>query len=223
MKKPNKYKEPVAYYIFWVLFYAILLGIAVFAYQNILPYQAVVKKIAHIPQEEPTRIIQILWFRLQLSYSWMIGAIFWAILQGLQVGYLLFVESEKALDFIIKKADSKTKYAEKEADSQTLRFAKRKYNDLPLQVLILLQLGCVFAYVVEFFVNSFSFPLFNGSFLEAAIAFLALQWDKFDFGNLVSILLTLFAVELLVFSALLTYRVIEIFKESGAYKPKQNP
>lgn len=213
-------RKPLLYYVFWAILVVICLALIWSAWQNTLPYQAVVKKLFKINDAGSTKIVQILWFRVQLSLSWFVGAIFWAFVQGLQITYLLITQSERALDFLIQKANSKKTYEESDKDDRTLAFAKRKYNSLPLATLNYLLLGCIFAYSVELFVNLNSFPIFNGGLVEMLYSAFLFEWDKFDIGNLAMILLTMFAVEGLVFAGIIFYRIIEVFRESEAYKPK---
>ncbi len=216
-------RQPLLYYVFWAILIVTCLVLIWSAWQNTLPYQAVVKRLFRINDTGSTKIMQILWFRIQLSLSWFVGAAFWAFIQGLQITYLLITQSDRALDFLIQKANSKRTYDESDKDDRTLAFAKRRYNSLPLATLNYLSLACVFAYVVEFFVNLNSFPLFNGGFMEMLTAVVLLEWNRFDAGNLAMILLTLFAVEGLVFAGIIFYRIIEVFRESEAYKSRTQP
>ncbi|MBD2771124.1 hypothetical protein [Iningainema tapete] len=215
----DKDRQPLAYYVFWGVFIAICLGLIWCAWQNVLPYQAVVRKIFRL-SNRPTQIIPILWFRVQLSLAWLVGAIFWAILQGFQISHLLITQSEKALDFLIKKANSKGVYQIRSDDASELRFAKKRYNALPLATLTYLKLACIVAYVIEFFVNIDTYPLVDGGWWGAVLAIALFQWDRIRMDNLAMVLLTLFAVEGLVFAAIMCYRIIEVFRDSEAYKLK---
>lgn len=215
----NKNKQPLVYYVFWGVFFAICMGLIWCCWQNILPYQAVVRKVFHL-NNQPIHVVQILWFRIQLSLAWVVAAIFWAILQGFQVSHLLITQSEKALDFLIKRANSKGTYQIRNDDVADLQFAKRRYNALPLATLTYLKMACITAYVIEFFVNLDSYPLTNGGWWGLLLAIALFQWDRIRMDNLAMILLTLFAVEGLVFAAIMCYRVIETFRDSEAYRFK---
>lgn len=215
----DKNRQPIAYYVFWGVFIAICLGLIWCAWQNILPYLSVVRKVFRL-SNQPSQVIQILWFRFQLSLAWVVAAIFWAILQGFQVSHLLLTQSEKALDFLIKKANSKGPYQVRSDDVPDLQFAKRRYNALPLATLTYLKLACICAYVIEFIVNIDTYPLVDGGTWGLLMAIALFQWDRIRGDNLMLVLLTLFAIEGLVFAAIMCYRVIEVFKDSEAYRVK---
>lgn len=212
----KKNRQPVAYWVNVFLFIAVILGLWWMCIKNIEPYHIAVKQLFGIGQE-PIQVIELLNFKFQFLISWMVALIFWAILQGFQIAYLLITQSEKALGFLIQRAARSAKYAETENDDYPLRAAKRRYNSLPLQVLTYLKLACIFAYVVEFFVNTNAFPLAEGGMWGLLVA-IAVDWSRLDVGNLAMILLTLFAVEGLVFAGLMLYRILEVFSLSGAYQ-----
>lgn len=215
---PKNNQKPLVYWFFWLVLFAICFGLAIFAWNNIAPYQAVMVKIFKLPTTEPDRFFQILWFRINLSTSWLMGAVAWAVLQGFQVSYLLITLSEKALDYLIKQSNAKGTHAINETDINDLKFAKRRFNGLPLASLTYLKVARTVCYVIEFFVGLNSFPLVNGGWWELISIVFTAQFNQIRFDNLVMILILMFAVENLLFAAIMIYKVIEVFKESKAYK-----
>ncbi|MEL6165844.1 MAG: hypothetical protein AAFR37_19535, partial [Cyanobacteria bacterium J06628_3] len=77
--------------------------------------------------------------------------------------------------------------------------------------------ACIAAYVIETIINYESYPVFGKSFFEILTKMITLN---FDLKQLAMLAVTIFAVEGLVFAAIVTYRIIEVFKRSGAYKTK---
>ncbi|MBW4604003.1 MAG: hypothetical protein KME29_31665 [Calothrix sp. FI2-JRJ7] len=211
-------KKPFVYWFFWILLVAVCLGLVVFAWYNIQPYQNAAMAIFKIPRNEPSKFFDILWFRFNLSTSWVIGAIAWGILQGFQVNYLLITQSEKALDFLIRQSNTKGSYALKEQDDKELKFAKKQYNRLPLSTLTFLRVARTVCYTIELFVSLYSYPWINGSWWDFVVSVSTGRFDRLNYNNIVMALLLMFAVESLVFAAIMIYRVIEVFNKSGAYK-----
>ena len=167
-------------------------------------------------REEPLfPIFKILWWRVEITLSWMVAAIFWAILQGFQIAYLLFTQSEKALDYVIQRDKTSGKYDINDIDSGIVRGAKKKRNALSLSSLLYLQFACIAAYVIETVINYESYPVFGKSFFEILTKMISLNLDLKQFALLA---ITIFAIEGLVFAAIITYRIIEVFKNSGAYR-----
>lgn len=215
---PKNNKKPIIYWFFWVVLIAICFGLAIFAWSNIAPYQAVVVHMFKLPKNEPSKIIDILWFRVNLSTSWLIGAVWWAVMQGFQIGYLLLTESERALDYLIKQSNVKGNYAIKEGDNSELKFAKKRFNALPLSTLTFLKVARTICYTIEFFVGFYSFPLVDGGWWGLLGAIFMFQFNQIKFDNLAMILILMFAVENLVFSGIMIYRLIQLFHKSEAYK-----
>ncbi|MEO1560445.1 MAG: hypothetical protein AAFS12_12705 [Cyanobacteria bacterium J06632_19] len=208
-------KKPFVFYFFWAVFIALVAGIIFMAWNNIIPYHNATKAWFGLGEQPLFPVFKVLWWRVEISLSWMVAAIFWAILQGFQIAYLLFTQSERALDYIIQRDKSSAKYAVTEKDSNIVKGAKNKRNNLPLSSLLYLQFACISAYVIETIINYESYPVFGKSFFEILTKMITLNFDLKQFAMLA---VTIFAIEGLVFAAIVTYRVIEVFKNSGAYK-----
>lgn len=219
VKSSSKQRQPLAYYAFWLLLGAIVFLTLWCCYQNIIPYEIVVRRIFKI-QSNPIGVFNILGQRFTLTMAWLVAFVFWGVLQGLQVGYLLLTQSEKAMQFMISKINSRQLHEIREKDSNGLKTAKRSYNEAPLAVLNFLGYGQLVAYAIEIVINFNAYPLWKGGILGLFLAIF--DWSRFSLDNAVIFLITLVAVEYSVFAALMVYRLIEIFKESKAYsKPAQ--
>ena len=210
---PNKHRQPLAYWVFWGVFIALVVAIMFFAYWNIQPYEAVMRTFFRVS----TRPFS-LFNRFKLSQAWLVGAIVWAICQGFQIGYLLLVESEKAMDFIIKRYNSAKRYEIDEQDPGALRTAKQQHNQASLSVLLFFGFARLFAYGIEIPVNLSQFPLWDNGSLGFLMALFTLN---FKWANLAIFIITLLAVEYLVLGAIMVWRMLQLFKQSGAYQKSQ--
>lgn len=219
-KTPSKHKQPLAYYAFWLLLGAIVFLILWCCYQNIIPYEIVVRRIFKI-QSNPIGVFNILGQRFTLTMAWLVAFVFWGVLQGLQVGYIVLTLSEKSMKFMLSKILSRQHYGVEKKDSNGLKIVKRSYNESPLAVLNFLSFGRLVAYGIEIVINFNAYPLWDGGLFGFFMALV--DWSRFRIENAVLLLITLVAVEYSVFAAIMVYRLIEIFKESKAYsKPAQS-
>jgi hypothetical protein len=209
-------KQPPEFYFFGAVFVALLAAIALMCWHNISPYYNLAKDWFFIG-DEPSGGIDILGFRLHLSMAWVVSAIFWAVLQGCQIAYLLYSLSEKALDFVIEKDKLNSKYLVNKNDSRHVKQVKKKRNELPMATWTYLQTFCIAAYTIEAIVNYQTYPIFGSSEFEM-IGKAATQ--SYDFEEISLYILTIVAVESLVFVAIIFYRILEVFVKSGAYAGK---
>jgi len=216
MKKfvPKKSKQPFVYYAFWFLMVCLVVLIAVCCYQNIIPYEIVAKRVI----KEADKVVSsfdIFGNQIKLTIGWLVAFFVWAVIQGLQIGYLLLSESEKALNFMIRKTESKGHYSVRDQDSEGLKRVKRSYNDSPLSIYYFFSFSRLVAYGIEIVVNFTAYPAWDGGL--PGLLWAMVDWSKFRVDNLVLLIITLVVVEYTVFSAIMVWRLIEVFKQSGAY------
>jgi len=207
-------KQPAEFYFFLIVFIALLAAIAMMCWNNIIPYYNLVKTWFFVGGEEPLYVFDFFQYRIQLTLSWLAGMILWAVLQGCQIAYLLYTFSERALDFVINQDNSTQKYHISDRDSRLVKRAKKTRNELPMASLMWLQLFCLGAYGIETAINYETYPFLAGglSTIGKIVTF------NYDFKEVFLYFLTIFAVESLVFAAIIFYKILEVFYRSGAYK-----
>lgn len=217
-----KNKKPPVYWLFWLMIIALIAGITIFAWYNIEPYQKAVMALFKLPRTEPGKNISIFWLRFNASTSWLIGAITWLIMQTIQVSHLMLTQSTKALDFIVKKAESEGILEVKEKDSEEMQSIKNQRNKIPLSTITSLGVARAFCYSIELCVSVYALPWITVSGWEFMMSLGAGASEMIDWTNIVMTLMLMFAVESMVFFVIVLYKAIEAFNKSGAYKRK-NP
>ena len=206
-------KQPLEFYFFATIFVALILAIMFMCWQNIVPYHNLFKKWYGL-DSEPLSVFEVFQFKVEITLAWLTGLIFWAVLQGLQVAYLLYTFSEKVLDYDLSKDRNNSKYLVEKEDSRLAKKAKKIRNNLPLRNLFYLQCFCLGAYGIEAAINYETYP-----FLGQGIGMIGKFANfNYDLKECFLYFLTIIAVEGLVFVAIVFYHVLESLSESGAYQ-----
>lgn len=186
--------------IYWIVVAVAL----VCAYANIRPYEIVVNRflgntvstgfirlIGHIP------IINGLAVILGASMSWIIGALFWALLQSVEVFPIILKRDKAFVKTIIHASEQHQKFEVKETDAPTLAALKRWYNLFPTVTISRARNAALFCYVIDFIVVSAIYPPAR-NFGTAVFYIMSGQWSRLNWVNILYLLLTLFAVDLLI-------------------------
>jgi hypothetical protein len=112
---------------------------------------------------------------------------------------LILYSHEGFIQQIISDVDSRSKYQVKDDDDPTLSMLKRTYNALPLSVISNLERLKIVTYTIDFLICiSVYSPVASGKFSDFFWFLASGQFNKFDYGNLALVFITLFAIELIL-------------------------
>ena len=189
-----------------------------FCWNNILPYEAAAKQwmTGGRGLSQSTWIlskIPLIGGLVGRAGFWIVGAFCWAVLQSLQILPLVVFQSPKVLKNLINRDSQHGRFQVGESDGFVLRAIKGAYNKLPLTVVENLMYGQIAAYAAEFIVNTWYFPITNGNTFWVLATF---QFHKIKWESLISIILTLFAVEGLVWLLIQVQKILEAFKQEAS-------
>ena len=186
--------------IYWI---AVLVALCC-AYANIRPYQiavghffggalskALVKVLANMP------IINGIALIFGKSITWLVGALVWLLLQSVETFPIILQRDRAFMRTLINASEAHQKFEVKENDDPTLSALKRWYNIFPTVTLARARNAALFCYVIDFLVVSSVYPPAK-NFGTAVFYIMSGQFSRLNWTNIFYLLITLFAVELLI-------------------------
>ena len=187
-----------------ILYWIVVLVILACAYANIRPYEIAVRHffgyqvsgqflraISHIP------IINGLAAIFGASLTWIIGTLFWALLQSVEIFPVILQRDKAFMRTLIHASEQHQKFEVRETDDPTLAALKRWYNLFPSVTIARARNAALFCYVIDFLVVSAVYPPAR-NFRQAVFYIMSGQWSRLNWVNIFYLLLTLFAVDLLI-------------------------
>ncbi|ALF56570.1 hypothetical protein ACX27_26840 [Nostoc piscinale CENA21] len=181
--------------LYWVVFAVIIY----FCYLNISPYVQVVGILT--PNGVPVlgflqRLPLLGWLfgLFSLGFNVFVGTLLWLVLQSIQIFPIVLRRDRVFMRAVISEADSHSKYAIRDSDDPTLRMLKRWYNTFPTLTVSRARFAALCAYAVDFVICLVAFPPVAGD--KFLFTLMAGQLNRINWGNVVSLLLTIYVVEL---------------------------
>jgi hypothetical protein len=206
-----------------LLYWGLVLSAIWFAYLNIQPYEKAVAFLSgktlnsaflYIVSAIP--VINGIAAILAKGITWILGAILWGVIQIIEVLPLVLYNHDQFMENMISSADSRTKYVEKETDDPTLKMLKRTYNHLPTSVVSNLEILKIFTYTIDFLICITVYsPVQSGKFSDFFFVLATGQWGKLDYGNLALVLVTLFAIEVIISLIIWVGKLNTVIAEAG--------
>lgn len=187
--------------LFWVA-----VGVAIsFAYFNILPYtQAVRFLLGKSADAGFAQLISMLpligWIANSIGAGihWIIGAFAWALLQLIELFPIILKYDHKFMGSVIKDAESANRFEIKEDDPPALQALKRWYNKFPYVTFSRALKYAAIAYLIDFCISFFTYTPVKGDLFDFGFIILSGQFDQLDWSNLVSLVTTMFVIEVIV-------------------------
>lgn len=142
-------------------------------------------------------------------FSVVFGSILWAVFQFFEVFPLLIFKSRAALAAIIDFLSSVDFLPVKNSDNVLIKNFKNRYNRLPGEWIALITIIASVAFFLDLLVCLREYPPLN---ISPDIFFLAGSFKDINFENIISAVITLVAVELIVFLIIWLNNVIRYFK-----------
>lgn len=205
-----------------LLYWGLVAAAIWFAYLNIQPYEKAVAFLsgksvnaAFLAVVSWIPIINGIVATLAKGITWIFGTILWGIIQIIEVLPLILYNHEGFVANMIAKADGGHRYQEKDSDDPTLKMLKRIHNGLPTSIISNLETIKIFTYTVDFLICIFVYsPVASGNFSDFFFVLATGQWSKLDYGNLMLVLITLFAIEVIVSLIIWIGKLSYAFQES---------
>lgn len=189
-----------------ILYWGLVVSAVYFAYLNIQPYETAVRFLsgkvinqAFLYLVSVIPIVNGIANFLGQGVSWILGAILWSVIQIIEVLPLILYSHEGFMQQIISDVDSRSKYQVKEGDDPTLAMLKKTYNALPISVISNLERLKIITYTIDFLICITVYsPVPSGKFSDFFWFLASGQFNKFDYGNLALVFVTLFAIEMIL-------------------------
>ncbi|MBD2156027.1 hypothetical protein [Leptolyngbya sp. FACHB-16] len=185
--------------------WAVTAAIVIFAYFNIQPYERAVRLlfgandlsgIAQFILDLPG--VGLLINGLGNLVIWILGAILWFVIQVLELLPLMLFNNRKALKSMIKQSSGGETFKVEEGDDPTLATLKRAYNKLPYRLVRQFRQYALFAYTVDLFICLAVYPPVDGSVGRLLLVLSTGAFQLLNWQNILLLLVTLFAIEILV-------------------------
>jgi hypothetical protein len=174
---------------------------------NINPYVVAIKMVA--PQIQTADFMRLMSYipiingianAIGESIYWIIGAIFWGIIQLIEILPIILYQHGGFLKEVLSGAESHQNYAVKDGDDPTLKALKATYNLLPIAFIKNLDRLRVFTYTVDALVClSVYSPVDTGKLQDFFWVIATGQWNRINYMNLVLSFFTLFAIEAILY------------------------
>ncbi|MEH2190289.1 MAG: hypothetical protein V7K64_29655 [Nostoc sp.] len=179
-------------------------------YLNIGPYAYVVKVLSS--RVIDTTLIQgfyaipvlgKLFQAIGLVSHWGIGLLIWAVIQVCQILPILLKHNRRYMKNVLDEVTSGGVYQIGERDDPVVKQLKHLYNLLPLQSMRKARIYAKVSYGVDAVFCAIAYPPIPGGDIGQLFFVLVTgQWHLIDWGSVALMLITMFAIEILVNVAL---------------------
>lgn len=185
--------------------WAVAAAIVLFAYLNIAPYEQAVRILFSSSEVSGLAafILNLPGIGLMVSgalnlLSWLAGAVLWFVLQTLELLPVLLFNNRRALKGVIKQSTGDDTFKISPNDDPALANLKRVYNRLPYRIVRQFRQFALFAYVVDLCICLTVYPPVDGGISKMMLIITTGAFQLINWGNVLMLLVTLFAVEVLV-------------------------
>lgn len=138
----------------------------------------------------------------------LVSLTLWAIIQIAELFPLIAMKNSFFLRRIIERDRERTKYKIDSNDTPIIKGMKQAYNGLPTSFFRDIKTICVCVYPIDFVINCFAYPPFNGSLYNAIF----MRQGFINWNNIAWNLVTVGIVEVIVLGLIWTGAMIDIFK-----------
>ena len=197
-------------FLFWFLRLTLLLVLLGVIFRNIEPYAQWSQQWFGSDLEG--------WWTLIPGATWLadkifrfLGIVLWALFQTLETIPLFLLGTRFGLGVLIASYEQQDQQQRKieqyPTDDAVLTFLKKKYNAMGLRALDFFRMAAPFAYVVDLIVCWQIFPPLKDGYTWAQVV-MGWNWGGIAWGNVVSLVVTLLAFEMVVLCWMRTSEMI---------------
>jgi len=188
-----------------LLGWAVTVAIAIFAYLNIAPYEQAILELFSSNQASGLAdfllgvpVIGVMVRGAIGLLAWLSGAVLWFVLQTLELLPVLLFNNRRALKGVIQQSAGNDVLQISPNDDPALANLKKAYNRLPYRIVRQFRNYSLCAYVVDLCICLTVYPPVDGGFAQAILILTTGAFRLVNWGNVGMLLVTLFAVEVLV-------------------------
>lgn len=207
-----------------VLQFLLLFAAAVFIWLNVIPYHEIVQNFfaesSSFAIIEALTSIPLLGGLIGWVIAWLggfmaltVAIVLWAILQILELLPRILMRDMDSIRLIIKGLERVNFLQIRDNDNEFIARLKQKHNELPMQWIRNAYWASAIAYVGDFLLCATHYPPINGGLERLDIFLAAPTWADVDGYNLTALLLTLFAVEVIVMVYSWLHNMLKHFSE----------
>ncbi|WP_157943237.1 hypothetical protein [Nostoc sp. CENA543] len=177
--------------LFWLLIIAIVYG----CYNNALPYIAFIR--LRIGDSFLAGLPYVGGFFRFFSLSTLVGIVFWAILQIMQLLPLWVKADRKLIRTVIRQSENHPQMKIGKEDSKSLAALKKIWNEFPLRSIKWARTCSYIAYSIDYVACIHAFPPVDGGLDRFFYVIATRQFDLLNLGNIISLIITIYLVEAL--------------------------
>jgi hypothetical protein len=207
-----------------VLQFLLLAAAAVFIWLNVVPYHEIVQNFfaesSNLAIIEALTSIPLLGAVIGWVIAWLggflalvVAIVLWAILQILELLPRILMRDMDSIRLIIKGLERVNFLQIRDTDNEFIARLKHKHNELPMQWIRNAYWASAIAYISDFALCATHYPPINGGLERLDIFLAAPTWADVDGYNLTALLLTLFAVEIIVIVYSWLHNMLKHFSE----------
>ncbi len=197
-------------------------AVAWFGAMNIAPYKSLLDGAGG----EMTRngfISFILWIPLignifksmGVAVAWVAGLMVWGLIQTIEVIPGVLWRNEGFLKSVASASDRTGHTSTRQGEGMFVNSAKQRLNRFVNAFLRNMWLYSIIAYLVDFAICVWYYPLIPGATWDKTAMLLMLgQWKRINMGNLWGVFATLFAVEIIIHIFITIWTLHQIVKTS---------
>lgn len=201
-KKSKQGVRTIVKALYWVV---LVCGIW-FAYLNIGPYARAVQLVMVTATADASLIRAIysipivngIAATIGMALHWIVGFFLWLAIQTIEVFPIILQRDRAFLRVVINEAQSGDKFEEREDDDPALSALKNWYNNFPTLTMRASRNLALMTYTVDFLVCMIVYPPVPGGFGRLLFILGSGQWNRLDWGNIALLVITLFAIEVIV-------------------------
>jgi hypothetical protein len=198
-------KSALGVFILNLVFSCMVIAAGLFIFLNIQPYIRAVELLAN--QALNYSLIQ---FVMSLPViGWLLGTIasiattiigvaLWGIFQFFELLPWILTRDADTLRSLIERIEEFEVLAVKPSDSPMVAALKERHNNIPIEWVAKATTYAAFAYAIDGLMNLACYPPIQGGLDAVSLWLLAPSLADVDWGNLITVVITLIAVEVIV-------------------------
>jgi uncharacterized membrane protein len=189
-----------------ILYILLIIGVFFVCLWNIFPYELAVRFVSSkFLDSGIVRLVLSLpligWLLgiVGNSIYWIVGTSVWGAIQLIELLPLVMTSNPGYVRSVLQEQEATEQIRPNQDDPGLVRYLKKFYNQLPLRFLATARRLRGWVYVIDMLIVMMVYPPVKEGGVARFIFLLSTgQWGQFDWGNIVLMFVTLFAVEAVV-------------------------
>lgn len=199
------HKSALGVFILNLVFACMIIAAGLFIFLNIQPYIRAVEMLANqalnyslINFVMSLPLIGWLLGMIASIATTLIGVALWGIFQFFELLPWILTRDADTLRSLIERVERFEVLSIKPSDSPMVAALKEQHNNIPLEWIAKATTYAAFAYAIDGIMNTVCYPPIQGGLDNVSLWLLAPSLSDIDWGNVITIVITLIAVEVIV-------------------------